>query len=159
MSGASTMDRSVDSFYTGASYAVDRPCIEIQGVGEILPRARLVTLTGPAGKGKTRTAVELGRGEALHRVDGVWLVDLTSVGRAEDVAAEAARVLGIRGAAQGTAATDAVRRYVADRDVLLLLDNCEHVLDACAELGMTLLGSYPNLRILTTSREPLGVDR
>jgi non-specific serine/threonine protein kinase len=116
----------------------------------------VVTLTGPAGVGKTRTAVELGRIQARQRADGVWLVDLTSVGRAEDVAAEAAQVLGIRGAARD-AATDAVRRYVADRDVLLLLDNCEHVLDACAELGMTLLGGCPHLRILATSREPLGL--
>ena len=65
-------------------------------------------------------------------------------------------MLGIRGAARD-ATTDAVRRYLADRDVLLLLDNCEHVLDACAELGMTLLGGCPNVRILATSREPLGV--
>ena len=129
---------------------------ELQGVSEMLRRARLVTLTGPAGVGKTRTAVELGRGQARQRADGVWLVDLTSVGRVEDVAAEAARVLGIRGATRD-ATTDAVRRYLADRDVLLLLDNCEHVLDACAELGMTLLGGCPNLRILATSREPLGL--
>ena len=129
---------------------------ELQAVGEMLRRARLVTLTGPAGVGKTRTAVELGRGQARHRADGVWWVDLSSVGRAEDVAAETARVLGIRGAARDTT-TDAVRRYVADRDVLVLLDNCEHVVDACAELGMTLLGSCPNLRILATSREPLGL--
>ena len=117
---------------------------------------RLVTLTGPAGVGKTRTAIELGRRQARRRADGVWLVDLASVGAIEDVAAEAARVLDIRGAARD-ATTDAVRRYLADRDVLLLLDNCEHVLDACAELGMTLLGACPNLRILATSREPLDI--
>ena len=130
---------------------------ELQAVGEMLRRARLVTLTGPAGVGKTRTAIELGRGQAGQRADGVWLVDLAPVGRAEDVAAEAARVLGIRGAPRD-ATTDAVRRYLADRDVFLLLDNCEHVLDACAELGMTLLGACPNLRILATSREPLGIS-
>jgi predicted ATPase/DNA-binding CsgD family transcriptional regulator len=129
---------------------------ELRAVGDLLRRARLVTLTGPAGVGKTRTAVELGRGQARQRADGVWLVDLASVGRAEDVAAEAARMLDVRGAAR-EATTDAVRQYLADRDVLLLLDNCEHVLDACAELGMTLLGACPNLRILATSREPLGL--
>ena len=92
---------------------------ELQVLSDILRRARLVTLTGPAGVGKTRTAVELGRGQLRQRADGVWLVDLASVGATEDVAAEAARVLGIRGAVRD-AATDVVRRYVADRDVLLL---------------------------------------
>ena len=129
---------------------------EMRAVGEMLSRARLVTLTGPAGVGKSRTAVELGRGQGRRRVDGVWLVDLTSVGQAEDVAAETARVLGIRGAAR-EATTAVVRRYLADRDVLLLLDNCEHVVEACAELGMTLLGGCPNVRVLATSREPLGL--
>jgi predicted ATPase/DNA-binding CsgD family transcriptional regulator len=122
----------------------------------MLHRSRLVTLTGPAGVGKTRTAIELGRSQARQRADGVWFVDLASVSRTEDVAPEAARVLDIRGAARD-ASTDAVRRYLADRDVLLMLDNCEHVLDACTELGMTLLGACPQLRILATSREPLGI--
>ncbi|HEX3197331.1 MAG TPA: LuxR C-terminal-related transcriptional regulator [Propionibacteriaceae bacterium] len=122
----------------------------------MLHRARLVTLTGPAGVGKTRTALELARRQTRQRTDGVWLVDLASVRPTEDVAAEAARALGIRGAALD-ATTDAMRRYLADRDILLLLDNCEHVLDACAELGTTLLGTCPNLRILATSREPLGI--
>jgi predicted ATPase len=122
----------------------------------MLRRARLVTLTGPAGVGKTRTAIELGRGQARQRPDGVWLVDLASVRPTVDVAAETARVLGIRGMAPDATA-DVVRRYLADRDMLLLLDNCEHVLDACAELGAALLGACPHLRILATSREPLGI--
>lgn len=130
---------------------------ELQVVSDLLRRARLVTLTGPAGVGKTRTAIELGRRQARQRADGVWLVDLASVRPTEDVAAEAARALGIRGAALD-ATTDALQRYLADRDVLLLLDNCEHVLDACAELSTTLLGACPNLRILATSREPLGIN-
>jgi predicted ATPase len=130
---------------------------ELKAVGDMLRRARLVTLTGPAGVGKTRTAIELGRGQARQRADGIWLVDLASVRPTEDVAAETARVLGIRGAGRDTMA-DAVRRYLADRDVLLLLDNCEHVLDECAELGSRLLGACPHLRVLATSREePLGI--
>ena len=129
---------------------------ELQTVGDMLRRARLVTLTGPAGVGKTRTAIELGRGQVRQRADGVWLVDLASVRRTEDIASETARVFGIRSAARD-ATTDVVRRYLAERDMLLLLDNCEHVLDACAELGATLLGACPHLRILATSREPLGI--
>ena len=129
---------------------------EVSAIGDMLRRGRLVTLTGPAGVGKTRTAIELGRRQARQRADGVWLVDLASVTPTQDVAAEATRVLDIRGAARD-ATTNVVRRYLADRDVLLLLDNCEHVLDACAELGTALLGACPNLRILATSREPLGI--
>jgi non-specific serine/threonine protein kinase len=129
---------------------------ELQAVSDMLRRHRLVTLIGPAGVGKTRTAIELGRRLARQRADGVWLADLASVPQTEDVAAEAARVLGIRGAPRDEA-TEVVLRYLADRDALLLLDNCEHILDGCAELATTLLGSCPNLRILATSREPLGI--
>jgi non-specific serine/threonine protein kinase len=129
---------------------------ELEAVSDVLSRARLVTLTGPGGVGKTRTAVELGRSQARRRADGVCFVDLASVAEPEDVAAETARVLDVRGAARD-ATTDVLRRYLADRDVLLLLDNCEHVLDACAALATTLLGACSSLRILATSREPLGI--
>jgi predicted ATPase/DNA-binding CsgD family transcriptional regulator len=133
---------------------------ELQALSEIMRKSRLVTLTGPAGVGKTRTAIELGLRQARQRADGVWLVDLASVapsiGPTDDVAAEAARVLDIRGA-KGDATTEVLWRYLADRDVLLLLDNCEHVLEACAELGTRLLGACRNLRVLATSREPLGI--
>jgi predicted ATPase len=89
---------------------------ELQALGEIMRKSRLVTLTGPAGVGKTRTAIELGLRQVHHRADGVWLVDLASVGPStgptDDVAAEAARVLGIRGAKRD-ATTDVLRRYLA----------------------------------------------
>jgi predicted ATPase/DNA-binding CsgD family transcriptional regulator len=133
---------------------------EIQALSEIMRKSRLVTLTGPAGVGKTRTAIELGLRQKRLRADGVWLVDLAavapSIGPTEDVAAEAARVLDIRGA-KWDATTDVLRRYLADRDVLLLLDNCEHVLDPCAELATSLLSVCSSVRILATSREPLGI--
>ncbi len=129
---------------------------ELQSVTHTLRRARLVTLTGPAGVGKTRLAIEIGRSHPPTRADGSWLVDLSSAAEAEEVAAETARVVGMRGAAT-VATTDALQRYLADRDVLLVLDNCEQVLEACALLAMTLLGACQNLRILATSREPLGV--
>jgi predicted ATPase/DNA-binding CsgD family transcriptional regulator len=133
---------------------------EIRALNEIMRKSRLVTLTGPAGVGKTRTAIELGLRQVRQRADGVWSVDLASVrpavGPTEDVAAEVARVLDIRGAKRG-ATTDVLRRYLADRDVLLLLDNCEHVLDACAELATAVLGACSKVRVLATSREPLGI--
>jgi predicted ATPase len=120
---------------------------ELHGVGETLRRTRLVTLTGPGGAGKTRVAIELAGGEIGRRADGVWLVDLTAGPADPDPAAELARILGV-GARSAVEPTESLRRYLADRDMLLVLDNCEHLIDACAELASSLLRSCGNLRIL-----------
>jgi predicted ATPase/DNA-binding CsgD family transcriptional regulator len=130
---------------------------EFEGIGETLRRTRLVTLTGPGGVGKTRLALALAHRQIGRRIDGVWLVDLASGPERPDVAAETARVLAVRGPV-GTSATDALRRYLADRELLLVLDNCEHVVGACAELAAALLGSCGDVRIMATSRELLGVN-
>ena len=127
---------------------------ELGGVSETLRRTRLVTLTGPGGVGKTRLAIELARRQIGRRSDGVWLVDLTA---GPDPAAEVARTLEVGGRSP-TAPTELLRRYLADRDLLLVIDNCEHVIDACARLASSLLSSSANLRILATSRESLGVS-
>jgi predicted ATPase len=130
---------------------------ELDGIGETLRRTRLVTLTGPGGVGKTRVATELARGQIGRRADGVWLVDLTAGPADPDPAAELARTLSV-GGRSATEPTESLRRYLADRDMLLVIDNCEHVIDACARLASSLLGSCGNLRILATSRESLGLS-
>ena len=129
---------------------------EREAIAATLRATRLVTLSGPGGVGKTRLALELARDQVPRRADGVWLVDLATGPGAPDVAAETARTLDVRGA-RGTSPTDALRRYLANRDVLLVLDNCEHVVDACAELAASLLTSCAEVRIMATSRESLGV--
>ena len=129
---------------------------ELEAVADALRISRLVTLTGPGGVGKTRLALELGARRARQPGRDVSLVDLAFVGTADDMEAESARALGLRGMGRATT-TDALRRLFGDRDVLLILDNCEHVVDACAVLVSRLLAGCPNLRILATSREPLSL--
>jgi predicted ATPase len=130
---------------------------ELDAVSATMRRTRLVTLTGPGGVGKTRLATELARRQIGRRSDGVWLVDLTTGPSDPDPAAELARTLDV-GGRSAARPTESLRRYLADRDLLLVLDNCEHVVDACAELVAAVLGSGGGVRILATSRESLGVS-
>ena len=129
---------------------------ELDAVGEILRRTRLVTITGPGGVGKTRLALELARRQLESRSDGVWLVDLAAIPEIPDVAGEVARVLQVR-TPRGRTPTEALRRYLMDRELLLVLDNCEQVVASCAELSAALLTACRDVRILATSRESLGV--
>nr|WP_239542851.1 BTAD domain-containing putative transcriptional regulator [Micromonospora terminaliae] len=140
---------------------------EVARVAGLLDRFRLATLTGPGGAGKTRLAIESGRAVAGRFPDGVWLVPLAPVTDPAEVPQAALAALGLREQAllarAGRSAAepaDPVGRLVdalAGRAVLLLLDNCEHLLDAAAGLTERLLTACPGLRVLATSREPLGI--
>ena len=130
---------------------------ELEVLGQMVRGRRLVTVAGPGGVGKTRLALELAHRQALRRRNGAWLVDLTAGADPPDVALETARVFDLR-RRTSEGATDALRKYLSDRDLLLVLDNCEQVAEQCARLATALLGTCSDLTILATSREILGVD-
>ncbi len=129
---------------------------DLAGLEALVGRVRLVTLTGPGGAGKTRLALELAAGMLGRFADGAWLADLSGVGSPGLVAVQVMAALGVRQARE-MPVLEALRYRLRSAELLLVLDNCEHVLDPCAELTGALLRSSPGLRVLATSREPLGV--
>jgi predicted ATPase/class 3 adenylate cyclase/Tfp pilus assembly protein PilF len=129
---------------------------ELTELRSLLTSARLVTLTGPGGTGKTRLALQAAAEQLDGSADGVWLVDLSSLTDADRLAESVASVLSIRevpGCSTLVTLVDALR----DQDRLLVLDNCEHVIDAAALVVEALLRSCPRLGVLATTREALGV--
>ena len=129
---------------------------ELAEVHALVGGLRLVTLTGAGGAGKTRLALQVAAGLAESAGDGVWFADLAPLGDPDLVAVTVAHVLGVR-EEPGRPVTGTLVAAVGGRSLLVLLDNCEHVLDACAKLGDALLRGCPNLTLLATSREPLGI--
>ncbi|HEY8477124.1 MAG TPA: tetratricopeptide repeat protein, partial [Chloroflexota bacterium] len=123
-------------------------------VRRLLESARLLTLTGPGGCGKTRLALAVAADMSPSNPDGVWLVELASLGDPTLVPAVVAATLGVQTTLAGRT-VEALVAYLAPRRLLLVLDNCEHLLDACATLVDALLRRCPNLRVLATSREAL----
>ncbi|HUL98150.1 MAG TPA: adenylate/guanylate cyclase domain-containing protein, partial [Mycobacterium sp.] len=130
---------------------------QMHEVRTLLAENRLVTLTGAGGAGKTRLAVEIAARIAPEFRDGVWYVDLAPTTYAEVVPVVVARAFGLPDQ-PGTSTTDTLVRFVGDRDMLIVLDNCEHLLDATASLTTELLGACLALRLLATSREPISVS-
>ena len=122
----------------------------------LLQQHRLVTLLGTGGIGKSRLSVQLGATLLDRFADGVWLVELASVADPDRVPQAVAAALGLR-EQPGQALADALRAFVADRQLLLILDNCEHLLAGAAALAKALLQAGPQLRLLATSREVLRV--
>jgi len=129
---------------------------ELAEVRDLLQRARLVTLTGVGGVGKTRLALRAATEVRRAFPDGVWLVELAGL-REESLVGQS--VLAALGLSEQTTrwSLTALADVIAERRLLLVLDNCEHVLDACAVLADRLLKACPDLRILATSRQPLRI--
>src|SRR6516165_914753 len=129
---------------------------ELAAVRALVGRSRLVTLTGAGGAGKTRLGLQVAAGLLDGAGDGVWFADLAPLRDPDLVAVTVADVLDVR-QEPGRAVTDTVVQAVGQRSLLMLLDNCEHVIGACAKLADALLRGCPNLAMLATSREPLGI--
>ena len=130
---------------------------ELAQAATLLAEARLLTLTGPGGAGKTRLALRLASTVADNFPDGVWFVDLSSLSAGQFVWDQVATTLGVTESGSGGPLTEAVGRYLAPRRALVLLDNCEHLVESAAEVAAELLAAAPKLRLVATSREPLGV--
>jgi predicted ATPase/DNA-binding SARP family transcriptional activator len=134
---------------------------DIAVVGELIAGHRLTTLIGPGGAGKTRLATETARTLLDDLPDGAWLVEFAAIGADGDVAQATLAGFGLRDALLGEAPnmepTDRLIAAIREREVLLILDNCEHVVESAAALAHRLLGECRRLRILATSREPLGI--
>ncbi|MDX3535504.1 BTAD domain-containing putative transcriptional regulator [Streptomyces sp. MB09-01] len=131
---------------------------DLARVDALMGRFRLTTLTGPGGAGKTRLAVQSARPLLDRFPDGVWLVELAPLSAGDDVPLAVLNALALR--EHAPAAGDPLDRLAAalrTRTALLVLDNCEHLIEAAATTADRLLGECPGLRILATSREPLGL--
>lgn len=131
---------------------------EIAEVERLLETTRLLTLTGAGGCGKTRLALQVATAivHANHFKDGVWWVDLAALSDPALVPQAVAAPFDLS-ESPGISLTNVLTNYLSSRQPLLILDNCEHLIEACAQLAETLLGACPQLRILATSRQALGV--
>ena len=123
---------------------------ELAEINNLLCKAPLITLTGSGGAGKSRLAQEIGSANVSVYPDGVWLVGLAPLSDPRLIVEEVSSVLGV--------GEEALYDYLEDKSTLLILDNCEHMVDACAEFAGTLLQRAPEARILATSREALGIS-
>lgn len=137
---------------------------DLARVTALVGESRLVTLTGPGGSGKTRLATEVGRALVDRQPDGVWFVEFAPVGDGADAPQAVLTALGLRNQVLNRpigepveTPIDRLANALSHRALLLVLDNCEHLVGAAAALADRLLGDCPRLRILATSREPLGI--
>jgi non-specific serine/threonine protein kinase len=129
---------------------------ELSDVIRLLLKYRLVTLTGSGGVGKTRLSIKVGEQIAEDYANGVWLIELAPILDPSLVPYTTASVFGLRDNSQ-RGIIDVLCDYLRDKRMLLILDNCEHILDACAQLIDAVLKTCPKLKILATSRESLNI--
>lgn len=129
---------------------------DLRATRKLVETYRLVTLVGVGGVGKTRLAVESAADLVPRFADGAWLVELAPISDPGLVPGRVAATLGLRERG-GQSVTDMIADYLADRSLLLVVDNCEHVIDAVAQLVDALLNTAPHLHVLVTSREPCGL--
>ncbi len=139
---------------TGSLVGRDR---ELAAVDQVLRTSRIVTLTGIGGIGKTRMALEVARRAIPAFADGVWVAELASLSDSAGVAHEVAAALGLD-IPDNLSVPGRVAAMTSSRAFLLVLDNCEHVVDAAAEMAHALVSANPHVRVLATSREPLRAD-
>ena len=125
-------------------------------LGELLSNHRLVTVTGPGGCGKTRLTLEVAADAAADRPDGIWLVEFSGLADPDHVADTALAAVDV-GEVVGVDAIDRLSDFLQSRRALLVLDTCEHLVDSIADAAHRLLQACPDLTLLATSREPLGV--
>ncbi len=135
---------------------------EFEQLSETVRTHRLVTLVGPGGVGKTRLAVEVAASLCKEHRDGAWLVDLASVTEPEGVAPAVAGALEAAASSLGSphspgSTEELILHHLAGQSLIVVLDNCEQVIDRAAELAEILVGAVPGLRLIATSRQPLGV--
>ncbi|MBE2318636.1 winged helix-turn-helix domain-containing protein [Solirubrobacter sp. CPCC 204708] len=135
---------------------------ELERIDELLDRARLITLLGPGGAGKTRLAREAVARHVDDVADGVWMVELAPITDESEIVGAVVGALGLREAVlPGMAPRDSLPRLLdvlAERETIVVLDNCEHVIAGAADLADRLLASCPRLKVVATSREALAID-
>jgi len=129
---------------------------EVEQVRELIRTNRLLTLTGVGGTGKTRLALHAARGLLDDFRDGVWVVELSTIFESEQVLRTIAGTLDMR-VPGNRSLMESLQDYLRPRQLLLVLDNCEHLIKACSEAAGQLLANSPELKILATSRESLGL--
>ena len=130
---------------------------EMEEARKLLPQTRLLTFIGPGGTGKTRLSLQAAMEQLVNFKNGVWLVELAPIADPAYIISTIASIFKLR-EAPGVSLSDTLVDYMRGKQLLLIIDNCEHLVEACANLTDHLLHSCPNLKIIASSREALGID-